>query len=245
MDQNAYETMANTELNHWFWLGRRQILLKTIRRFSNYVKPNILELGSGSGGNTCMLDAVGTLTSVEMNHNARQIFKRRHPNKSIYAGHLPGHLPNFQTNYDLVCLFDVLEHIDKSCDALVEIRQLLSEKGCVFITVPAYQWMWSDWDDHHHHHRRYTRQLLINELESSGFKTVFCSHFNTTLFPLIVLLRLFNKLFGGSQTRFHGKPHRFLNSILEIILGFERHILTRFELPFGLSIIAVAMRHDT
>ena len=77
-----------------------------------YQNPKILEVGSGTGGNLKMLSSFGDLTSVEISELAINISKIKTGNiVDIKSGSLPDNLPNFTHNFDLICLFDVLEHI--------------------------------------------------------------------------------------------------------------------------------------
>src|SRR5690606_21548140 len=69
------------------------------------------------------------------------------------AGFLPGSVP-------AAGLFDVLEHIEDDLGAMATLSALLPPGGRVYLTVPAYQWLWSSEDELGGHHRRYTRASL-------------------------------------------------------------------------------------
>ena len=53
--------------------------------------------------------------------------------------------------------FDVLEHCEPEAVALAELARVLAPGGRLLMSVPAYEWAWSDFDDDNGHHRRYTR----------------------------------------------------------------------------------------
>jgi SAM-dependent methyltransferase len=75
-----------------------------------------------------------------------------------------------------VSLFDVLEHIPDDIGFLRQIHSLMKPGGRIYITVPAYQWLWSHEDSNAGHARRYTRSPDPGSLYHwllSGFGTLF------------------------------------------------------------------------
>ena len=102
-----------------------------------------------------------------------EAFRRARSKKigQIYKAELPYNLPsNIKTNFDLIVLLDVLEHIDDDSQSLTTVRSLMNNKALILITVPAFQWLWSDHDVLHHHSRRYSKSTLKEKLDSSGFR---------------------------------------------------------------------------
>ena len=74
-------------------------------------------------------------------------------------------------------LFDVLEHVQNDSEFLNSLHCQLLPKGYVYVTVPAYNFLWSIEDDYAQHHRRYTVRTLTKTLESTGFAVKYCSYF--------------------------------------------------------------------
>lgn len=67
-------------------------------------------------------------------------------------------------------LFDVLEHVDDRPALLHELHRIIEPRGMLVITVPAYRWLWSDADVVAGHTTRYTRERLLGELRTAGFR---------------------------------------------------------------------------
>lgn len=86
-----------------------------------------------------------------------------------------------------VGMFDVLEHIADDRQFLMDLNQLLLPGGHVYLTVPAYQSLWSIGDDYSGHYRRYTTGLLSKVLKQAGFKILFSTYIFFML-PLPILL---------------------------------------------------------
>ncbi len=136
-------------------------------------------------------------------------------------------------------MFDVIEHIKEERQILNLCSDLLTEKGKIFITVPAYQWLWSVHDDYFHHERRYTKKSLQKILNESEFKILDCGYFNSLLFPVAVIQRLLEKLVGAGRGNVT-LPNKLINQILMRIFSLESKLYKFSRFSFGLSIWMVA-----
>jgi hypothetical protein len=87
-----------------------------------------------------------------------------------------------------VGLFDVVEHIGDDSGFLTGINRLVITGGRVYVTVPAYDWLWSGEDILAGHSRRYTVPKLRRLLEDSGYTVEFATYFFGFL-PLPILFR--------------------------------------------------------
>ena len=99
----------------------------------------------------------------------------------------------FIKHFDVVCLFDVLEHIEHDNFALKNVSKILVEGGRVVITVPAHKWLWSNVDFNSGHKRRYSGKMIKELSENNGFKVLFISHFFTFIISFLYIRKLMNK----------------------------------------------------
>lgn len=242
MDKAAYIEMDQLEATNWWFVARRLILRKILDGMELRQNSKILEIGSGTGGNLEMLSQYGEVTAVEMEKLPFELsLKKASPNVKIQKGFLPDNLNVKHSEFDVVCLLDVLEHIDQDEESLNAVKSLLSSQGKLLITVPAYSWLWSSHDVFNHHKRRYTKKQLISDLECAGFNVFNCSYFNTYLFPVAVGVRLWERLFSRKETNVGvDNKSKFTNAVLLSIFATERHLFPKKVMPFGLSIWAVA-----
>ena len=159
MTPELFKLMADAQQAHWWFRGRRAVLKQLIENAGLAPQPEILELGCGTGSNLPMLSAYGRVTAVELDDFARE-YARATTGIDVHPGALPEPLPAFSQPFDLIGMFDVLEHIEAHGPALERVRGLLAPNGRLLVTVPAYQWLYGAHDRLHHHHRRYTAQSL-------------------------------------------------------------------------------------
>jgi SAM-dependent methyltransferase len=238
MERTVYDRMNELETGHWWFVARRRIIAALIdRHLQKRPGAAILEAGCGSGGNLPMLGQFGQVDAFEYDATARQQAAEK-SRLDVRFGALPDDLPFADRRYDLIGLFDVLEHVEADAASLAALRDRLSDRGVIVVTVPAFPWLWSRHDERHHHFRRYTRASLGKVAGAAGLRVRYASYFNFFLFPVAVTARALKRL-TGSDTPDDTMPAPAVNAVLTRIFGIERHLVGRIRLPVGLSLAAV------
>jgi SAM-dependent methyltransferase len=237
MNKNAYVEMQKIEDTHWWFVARRKIIEKQIKNIPS-PKYKILEVGCGTGGNLSMLKQFGSVKAFEMDRSAIEMIKLKAINDiTVEFGKCPNQIPFREEKFDLICIFDVLEHINNDIETLIELKKLLNFNGKIIITVPAHQWLFGNHDLFLNHCRRYSHFSLKEVIKKSKFKIDKISYFNTILFPLALIERLFIIPFKKSIGL--NKPSKIINNFLCNIFSVESYILVKMNLYFGLSLICV------
>lgn len=238
MEPQVYEAMARTEGEHWWFVGRRAIIRSLIE---SRVRPprnaSILEAGCGTGGNLNLLAAFGKVEAFEYDEAARAIAGAR-SGVEVREGRLPGGIEHIGDGYDMIALFDVLEHLEDDSESLRDLAGRLAPGGRIILTVPAMEWLWSQHDVVHHHQRRYSRRSLSNTIAEAGLESDYMSHFNTLLLPAAIAQR-FAARFSKGEPELDAIPPRPLNRALASIFAAERKLLEAVRLPVGLSLCAI------
>jgi SAM-dependent methyltransferase len=82
-------------------------------------------------------------------------------------------LPFPDRTFDLVCAFDIIEHVeDDAAFVAATVRDLLRDDGYALVSVPAYQALWSSHDRALRHHRRYSPADCRRLLERAGLVVI-------------------------------------------------------------------------
>lgn len=239
MDIQMYRIFFEIQKKHWWFTSKKEIVLDTIARHTNLSQlSNILDIGCGSGLMLNALEQIGNTSGMDMSDDAiqfsQEIFMGR-----IEKGYLPNNVPYPKKQFDLITALDVIEHIDDDVQSLKTIKSLLSPHGTAIITVPAYMFMWSHFDELNEHKRRYTLTELKNKLEQADLKIEKISYYNMLLFPIAYLVRKLNNLLGRDGASDIDMPGDMVNSLLRKVFTSEKWLLRFCNLPFGVSVLAV------
>ncbi len=240
MERQAYRHLENQENTHWWFVGRRAIAKKLITTQVPLPEhPKILDVGCGTGGNLSLLSEFGAVDAFEADPEAMEIANLKRL-ANVEFGRLPDQIPSSAGKYDLVTMFDVLEHIEQDTEALSSLIVHMTDNGRILITVPAMPWLWSSYDEIHHHKRRYTRKSLKSALNTANFKVCSIGYFNTILFPAAIIQRVFAKSSNSSNKIDEDFP-QLLNRMFRVIFRLEKHFIPLLPMPFGLSLFAIAI----
>lgn len=238
MERTAYQQLARFEDRHWWYAGRRRIVESLLVSTETPTPARILEVGAGSGGNLPLLARFGEVTALELDPESLAIAQGRGIGK-VMAGHLPDGMPAELGKFDLICMLDVLEHLEDDRGGLESVASLLKPAGRILCTVPAYQWLFGPHDEAHHHHRRYDLSALRSLASSASLETLSSGYFNTLLFPFAAGARLYERARHSGRYAGASTPPTLLNDMLRTCLAAEAGVLRYASLPFGLSAYAV------
>lgn len=161
---------------------------------------SVLEIGAGQGAVGCRLAQRLRYTGVEPDAESRRIAQRRLSavdRRAVILGDLAD-LPSGAT-FDVLCAFEVLEHIEDDVGALKQWAQRIRGGGRMVLSVPLHQHRFGPSDVHVGHYRRYGREQLADRLETVGLREV---RLVTYGFPLgHVLERVRNELIKRRDER--------------------------------------------
>ena len=244
-DESTFSRLFEVEDRH-FWFQARNVLITGIaKRILKHIQsPSILEIGCGNGNVLCALSRgfpVNRVIGLDFKTEALTFARRRCQLTLVQAD---AYRPPFSIQFDLVGMFDVLEHIADDTAALQNVHSLLPPTGKLLLTVPAHMSLWSYADVVAKHCRRYEQSELVDKISKAGFRVEFISPYMTILYPAMRLWRSVNANSAGNNTERFERDLRIvpgLNGIASWLMNQEaRWIIAGHRLPFGASLVVVA-----
>ncbi len=173
-----------------FWIKRRFDVLRKISGEHSWEGKKIGEIGCGHGLVQKQLGQnYGVLVDgFDLNAEAlRDSVAASHPR---YCYNIFDRHPQFSAKYDLLILFDVIEHIEQEKPFLEAALYHLKPGGHLLINVPAFMGLYSQYDIAAGHQRRYTLQTLEQLCASMELKRVTATYWGLPLIPIMLMRNL-------------------------------------------------------
>jgi len=250
MDKDYYRAYFDYERNHWWFRARSEILKSYIENNIRFTSHQIANIGVATGSSSVMLRQFGNVSSLEYEQDCINYIKDKIDFEIIQGSILE--LPYPDQTFDLACAFDVIEHVHDDSQGVRELMRICRPGGSVLITVPAHMYLWSKHDKINHHFRRYTKQHLEKIfLPNPDGEIIYCSYFNSFLYPLIFLIRQLNNFFTLRRSAYKTLKSDFekfntglFNSLLFHIMHAEKSVISKQnKFPNGVSLILHWKKH--
>lgn len=241
MEDWRYGELYELEDRHWWFRARRRVVRALLSRVALPPSARILDAGCGTGRNLVEYAELGEVEGVDGSATAVQ-FARRRGFEATQAR--LEELPYEDGRFQLIVSTDVIEHLDDDVRALTELRRVTAPGGRLVVTVPAYQWLWTQHDESLHHKRRYTAARLRASAEAAGWTVVTQTYFYASVLAPFAAVRAFRRL----RPRDEGESDldltsETLNRWLERLIAGEAKLIARgTRLPAGTSVGMVCVR---
>jgi dolichyl-phosphate beta-glucosyltransferase len=239
-DATNAERLLGTDRTHWWFRSKAAFVATALRRTapSGGNRGHLVDAGAGGGGVTAMVGwSAGEVTVVEGSAVLVGEAVRRHGFTGVQAS--VDALPLAPSSVSVVCLLDVIEHLEDPVTTLGQARAALAPGGRVVVNVPAHAWLWSTADVELGHHRRYTRRLLREHLAAAGLRPVLMSHVFSWLVPPVWVTRRLAR--PGEAALGLDQTSPLIDRASMLLTWSERQLLGRVGLPLGTSVLAVAV----
>ncbi len=204
-----------------------------------------LDIGCGSGFLLDELSRRGVnAIGIEPNRDLIRLSKKRNVALTILEGRAEDIGSILKEKVRTAILIDVLEHIEDDEGFLKTLAPHIENGGEVIIVVPAYPFLFGIRDRKYGHYRRYSKQMLRQRLQESGFSIAFIRNWNMLgVVPYVVSEKIFRK---ELETSLRKKTDSALGGIVQWILrAWFRWIENPVDFGFGLSIVCVAKKQES
>ena len=242
-EPHFFTDLERFEAHHFWFEARNRVILWVLESYCASAQ-TFLEIGCGTG---FVLQGIHhtqphvKLFGSELFTEGLGVAARRLPEVTLFQ--MDARVIPYESEFDVIGAFDVLEHIPEDELVLAQMRQAVKPGGHIIISVPQHRFLWSVVDDYSHHQRRYNRQELISKVQKARFKVKKVTSFVTLLMPLMLLSRLATR-HQTVETYDPAKEFSIyppLNRLLlQLMYGEAWLIRQGLSLPIGGSLLLVA-----
>jgi cyclopropane fatty-acyl-phospholipid synthase-like methyltransferase len=173
-----------------FWIRRRFEVLKRLAGNLIAEARDIAEIGCGHGLLQLQIEEayVREVTGFDLNEVALKRNVSRHSAINCYDIHQK--IPELRGKFDLILLFDVLEHMADEDSFLNALLFHLAPGGKLIVNVPAGMWAFSPYDVAAGHVRRYSIRSLRDTATRSNLEVKNWTYWGLPLTPTLLLRKL-------------------------------------------------------
>lgn len=229
------ESASLKHADYWWYRARTELLRAALEEFVRGAEL-VLDVGSADGPSVEWLTGTERKVSIDLDPTG------------LEPGGVCGtalQLPFADNTFDVVGAFDVVEHCAPEMTALVEMTRVLKPGGRLLISVPAYQWAWTDFDVRSGHHRRYTRARAVAAISRAGLRMERATYAFSAVFPFFVAERAVRKIRPPRKDTAENllpEVRPALDALLTRLCRVDRRLLRRHDLPFGSSVVVAATK---
>lgn len=225
------------EDSYWWHVAKRELAVSLLKRYAP-APGRLVEGGIGSARNLQAFRELGyQVSGLDIMPQAVSHARQRGLNATVHDLEQPW--PLDANAVKAVVLLDVIEHVSDPVAVLSHAREALAAGGGVVVTVPAYQWLFGDWDQSLGHYRRYTRQLLKQQAEAAGLRVLKLAYWNSCTLPAAVAVRGCQRVLPAKGKADFPRVSEATNRWLLRAAAVERWMLRRCDAPCGLSVVGV------
>lgn len=184
-DSQLGQWFYDSNIDH-FWVRRRfEVFKKLLERNLTNIS-TVADFGCGHGlmQVLCQKELGWNVDGFDLDEAALQGSLAVQQKKFLYD--VFDKHPRFLGRYDLIILFDVLEHVEHEIDFLQAILAHLKNGGFLALNVPARAWLFSAYDQANRHFRRYSQKSLAALKRSLPVVQVGFTEWGTPYLPLLL-----------------------------------------------------------
>jgi trans-aconitate methyltransferase len=235
MDLKETEILGDHVGDHWYYRSKALALESLLGELPPCT---MLDIGAGSGffsrymlANSAASRAICVDNGYKIDSDSKEGLKPIMFRRSVE-----------QVDAELVLMIDVLEHVEDDIKLLQQYIAKVPQGAKFLISVPAFQFLWSEHDVYLEHKRRYTLKGLEDIAQQAGLRIHASAYFYGLIFPVAAIFRLLSRIRrkGPESNGSHLSKHSFfINSALAAICKTELMFM-KYNRAAGLSALCLA-----
>lgn len=218
--------------NHFWMQWRFRALLRLWKDLHIPTDKSLLaaEIGCGHGVLRRQMERATSwiIDGIDLDFDALKIHQ---PGRGrLYQYDILEQRPEFKDKYDILILFDVIEHVDNPKKFLEAALCHLKPKGYVFINVPAIPWLFCPYDFVHGHRCRYNIKGLTAEFRDLECEILDMRYWGFLLIGPLILRKFFLSRNDEPQKicqKGFGPPNPLIHWLLKKMMLMETRMARR------------------
>jgi SAM-dependent methyltransferase len=205
----------------------------------------ILDIGCGNGlvRTQMELNSQWIVDGVDIDYNILKTDQNLDRKGVTYFYNINETNVSLKEKYDMIILFDVLEHIAEPLKFIEFIKYHLKEDGLIFINVPALEFLRSKFDSVVGHIIRYNKKNLLQTITKSNLLCISSNYWGFFLIPIAIMRKLYLNFVKDENNILQTglkPPANWINKFLKLIMKLELKLTINPIL--GTSILLIAKK---
>ncbi len=231
-------------LNHFWMIWRFKFLLNQMKKAKIKInrKIKIMDLGCGNGVLSNQLEKEKKIKIDRVDSNFQTLKLNKNVKGKLICYNISKKNYKMKNKYDVIFLFDVLEHVKNDKQFLNNIYFHLKKNGVLILNVPSINLLFSKYDNAVGHLRRYNKRTLLKNFDKDMYKICSLNYWGFLLLPVLFLRKIISLFYNQKKTdnivKLGWKTNKLINSIFKLIMKIETLILKKPPLGSSLMLIA-------
>ncbi|MBF0319062.1 MAG: methyltransferase domain-containing protein [Nitrospirae bacterium] len=229
----------------WFdWRFRvfvKQLESLEISLHNNY---NILDIGCGQGIMRNQIESISNWVVNGCDTNMEGLSMNTSDRGRTLYYDIHNRIPVFKDSYDGLLVYDVLEHIEDTCEFIESALFHVKKGGWIFVNVPSLNVLFSHYDIAVGHHRRYNKKTLAEELSGHSIVIKDMRYWGFSMIPFLFARKyMYAVTKKNIVKRGFTAPNKLIDELVRKIMGIETSIQRS---PYvGTSLMAACIKSDS
>ena len=238
------ELTSRAEATHFWFRGFREFVTPVISEISGGRRDlRIVDCGCGTGYNLRLLQAYGRVVGFDL--NAGGVAMTRASGATVVRADA-ARAPFASGIFDLATSFDVMQCLEPDAAVVREMSRMVRPGGAVVVTMAALEILRGDHSVSWQEVRRYTPRMARELFGQAGLRVERVSFLFGTLFPLMLTVRLAQRLLRPLRTYRPDTdiavPSGPVNGLLTALVTAEAKAARYVSMPVGSSLLVVGRK---
>lgn len=217
----------SAEKNHFWMQWRFYFFVKILKKIKIKInkKLKIMDLGCGNGILSDQIEEHFNVNIDRVDSSIEMLKQNTKVRGKLICYNIGKKITKLKNKYDLIFLFDVIEHVKNEKKFFYDIIYHLKPGGILIINVPSLQIFYSKYDRAVGHLRRYYKKDFLKLTNNKTAQIISLNYWGFCLIPMLILRKILLFFFHTNQNnkiiKQGWKTNNLLNFFMKKIMKIE------------------------